>query len=144
MQKLFVLAACAALFVVGCNGKAAEKAGKAAKEAGGKTMEAGKEAGEKMMGKEGEEAKKEAGSANEGASLGTEGYTPVSLNLPKMSWSGCAGSVRAALVKAGASDIELDVDNKCGTCKVPGDMDVEAKLTELAADCSELGDFEIN
>ena len=101
MQKLFVLAACAALFAVGCD-KAKEKAGEGmekAKEKAGEMIEEGKEKAGEMIeegkekagemieeGKEkaGEMMKEKAGSGDT-SSLGTEGYTPVSLTLPKMS-----------------------------------------------------------
>ena len=93
MQKLFVLAACAALFAVGCD-KAKEKAGEAMEKAGekaGEMIEEGKEKAGEMIeeGKEKagemiEEGKAKAGSGST-SSLGTEGYTPVSLTLPKMS-----------------------------------------------------------
>ena len=82
MQKLFVLAACAALFAVGCD-KAKEKAGEGmekAKEKAGEMIEEGKEKAGEMI----EEGKAKAGSGST-SSLGTEGYTPVSLTLPKMS-----------------------------------------------------------
>ena len=82
MQKLFVLAACAALFAVGCD-KAKEKAGEAMEKAGekaGEMIEEGKEKAGEMI----EEGKAKAGSGST-SSLGTEGYTPVSLTLPKMS-----------------------------------------------------------
>jgi protein involved in sex pheromone biosynthesis len=66
MQRLFVLAAMAALFVVGC-GDAVDKAKEAGKDAVNKTAEAGKDAVDKTV-----EAGKDAVKAGKDAMTGDE------------------------------------------------------------------------
>ena len=70
--------------------------------------------------------------------------TTVSLNVPKMTWGGCVLAVRKSLESIGAADINADnsTNPPSVTFKVSADMDIDAKLNELAESTHELMEWE--
>ena len=77
------------------------------------------------------------------AAAPADGTQTVSLKLPNMTWAGCATEVRGALESLGASDIKCDTDSKSCTFAAPKDMDVKAKLKEVATAENKMADWEM-
>ena len=68
----------------------------------------------------------------------------VSLSVPKMVWGFCAASVRGDLAKVdGIYEIKADFSSQTCEFKAAKDLDVKAKLTELAKTNEHLEDWSI-
>ena len=68
----------------------------------------------------------------------------VSINVPGMTWGGCVSAVRTSLEEIGATDIDASnsTNPPSASFKVSADMDIDAKLNELAETNSKFKDWE--
>jgi copper chaperone CopZ len=74
-----------------------------------------------------------------------EGVVLVKLKLPEMTWGGCAAAVRSDLANVeGVSDVQTDIKKQSCQFKLANkDLDLKAKLDELAQGNEHLKGFEI-